>query len=272
MEYPVGRWQKCNFANVSDTGYLVDSLTEDTQYQFRVCAKNAAGSISIPAMTTDPVTAKNEHAAPKIDMDARFAELVTMRAGDTLKLEAGIRGKPEPAVTWMRENERLSQNADLALKSVSGCSSLTIPAVQRSNGGCYEIIARNVAGTQWVRLLQSVFRIHIKFLLRSLRVNVKVLDRPSAPAGPIAISNLSCDGCTIAWNPPVDDGGDEIINYIVEKRETCHLAWVLVSASLKDTSYDMSMYFERVFRQFPFHSSWVVCVVWEVSRDWHWRP
>lgn len=55
LELPVGRWLKCNFGNVSETQYTVDGLTENSQYHFRVFAKNVAGSISLPTRTDDPV-------------------------------------------------------------------------------------------------------------------------------------------------------------------------------------------------------------------------
>lgn len=30
---------------------------------------------------------------------------------------------------------------------------------------------------------------------------------------------MDAESCTLAWKPPADDGGNEIINYIVEKKE-----------------------------------------------------
>ena len=44
-------------------------------------------------------------------------------------------------------------------------------------------------------------------------------DHPSSPTGPLEILNLDAESCTITWKPPSDDGGNDIINYIVEKRE-----------------------------------------------------
>jgi len=44
-------------------------------------------------------------------------------------------------------------------------------------------------------------------------------DHPGLPGGPLEVINLDAESCTLVWKPPADDGGNEIINYIVEKRE-----------------------------------------------------
>lgn len=45
------------------------------------------------------------------------------------------------------------------------------------------------------------------------------LDRPSKPEGPIEVSNLDAEQCTLKWKEPKDNGGNEVTNYVVEKRE-----------------------------------------------------
>lgn len=55
LELPNGRWLKCNFSNVADTNFNIESLTENMKYEFRVFAKNAAGATSLPAKTLMPV-------------------------------------------------------------------------------------------------------------------------------------------------------------------------------------------------------------------------
>jgi titin len=49
------RWTKANLTNVSDTHYTVTELNDCVVYEFRVVAKNAAGSVSNPSVTAGPV-------------------------------------------------------------------------------------------------------------------------------------------------------------------------------------------------------------------------
>lgn len=55
-------------------------------------------------------------------------------------------------------------------------------------------------------------------------------DSPGPCAGKITISRVTEEKCTLAWNAPHEDGGAEITHYIVERRETSRLNWVIVDA------------------------------------------
>lgn len=43
-------------------------------------------------------------------------------------------------------------------------------------------------------------------------VNVTVLDRPGPPEGPLKVTDVDADGCTLLWMPPIEDGGDRVLN------------------------------------------------------------
>ena len=55
---------------------------------------------------------------------------------------------------------------------------------------------------------------------------MEVLDKPSAPEGPMKASDIHKEGCTLAWKAPEDDGGSEIVKYVVEKMDTSRGTWV----------------------------------------------
>ena len=56
-------------------------------------------------------------------------------------------------------------------------------------------------------------------LLSAVRLTLTCLfpDKPSAPEGPLEISDVHKEGCKLKWNPPEDDGGVPITEYLVEK-------------------------------------------------------
>ena len=56
------------------------------------------------------------------------------------------------------------------------------------------------------------------FFLLSLAV-------PSAPIGPISTLMVTRDSITISWGPCKDDGGTELIGYVVERRDASRNVW-----------------------------------------------
>jgi len=60
---------------------------------FRVSAKNSAGAVSPPSESTGPVECRDMSEAPTVEIDAKFSETVTVKAGDNVKIETKIAGK-----------------------------------------------------------------------------------------------------------------------------------------------------------------------------------
>lgn len=48
---------------------------------------------------------------------------------------------------------------------------------------------------------------------------------------------MFADRIGLAWNPPTDDGGSKITNYVIEKREDNRKSWVHVSNDPKECAY-----------------------------------
>ena len=217
-ELPDGRWLKCNFTNVPETYFEVTELTEDQRYEFRVFAKNAADSISEPSESTGPITVKDDVEAPRIMMDVKFRDVIVVKAGEVLKINADVAGRPLPVISWAKDGVEIEERARTEIVSTDYTTLLTVKDCVRRDSGQYVLTVKNVAGT------------------RSMAVNCKVLDKPGPPAGPLEITGLTAEKCSLSWGPPQEDGGAAIDYYVLEKRETSRLAWTICEGELRTTS------------------------------------
>lgn len=210
-DLPAGRWIRANFTNIIETTFTVSGLTTNESYEFRVLARNSAGAVSNPSDHSDPITCKDEVEEPKIMVDAKFKDIMLIRAGDPFKLEADVAGQPLPTMAWTKEKKDVENTAKLQIKMTDISTTLVNKDSLRTDGGKYILTATNVGG-----LAKHVF-------------NVKVLDRPGPPGGPLKVSELTAEKCVLTWSPPADDGGASIEQYVIEKRESSRLAWTNVA-------------------------------------------
>uniref|UniRef100_A0A8C4KI87 TITIN protein n=1 Tax=Dromaius novaehollandiae TaxID=8790 RepID=A0A8C4KI87_DRONO len=213
-DLPDGRWMKASFTNIIETQFTVTGLTEDQRYEFRVIAKNAAGAISKPSDSTGPITARDEVELPRISMDPKYKDTIVVNAGETFRLEADVHGKPLPTIKWYKGDKELEETARCEIKNTDFSALMIVKDAIRVDGGQYILEASNVAGT------------------KTVPVNVKVLDRPGPPQGPVQVTGVTAEKCSLAWAPPLHDGGSDISHYIVEKRETSRLAWTVVASEV----------------------------------------
>lgn len=63
--------------------------------------------------------------------------------------------------------------------------------------------------------------------------------------GSIEISKITEESCTLSWKPPLEDGGDEVTHYIVERRDTNRLNWVIMHAECKELTCNIACLFKN---------------------------
>uniref|UniRef100_A0A8C0VQR2 Titin n=1 Tax=Cyanistes caeruleus TaxID=156563 RepID=A0A8C0VQR2_CYACU len=207
-------WQKVNAETVIATKYTVVDLEAGEHYKFRVSAVNGAGrgeSCEVPAS----VQTVDRLSAPEIDIDANFKQTHIVRAGASIRLFIAFSGRPVPTAVWSKADSNLSLRADI--QTTDSFSTLTVEECNRNDAGKYVFTVENNSGS------------------KSIAFTVKVLDTPGPP-GPITFK----DSCVLTWKEPEDDGGSDITNYIVEKRESGTTAWQLVNSSVKRTQIKVS--------------------------------
>ncbi|AWP08682.1 putative titin-like [Scophthalmus maximus] len=217
-ELPNSCWLKCNFTNLLDTFLEVTGLTESEQYDFRVIAKNSAELFSAPSETTGPVTVQHDVEPPKIILDDKLRQVVIVKAGDLLRIDAAISGRPNPTVFWLKNGRNIGTKGRIEITATKTKTSLLIREGVRKDSGQYTLTLQNTGGTT------------------SKVITCKVLDKPGPPAGPLEVSGLSAEKCTLSWGPPHETGGAEIIHYIVEKCETSRVAWTLMYGDMMATT------------------------------------
>uniref|UniRef100_A0AAZ1Y1Q7 Titin n=1 Tax=Oreochromis aureus TaxID=47969 RepID=A0AAZ1Y1Q7_OREAU len=221
-DLPEGRWTRCNFTNVPETHYDVTGLTENSQYDFRVIAKNAAGLFSIPSDNTGPITIRDDVEPPRIMIDVKFRETVFVKAGETLKINADLAGRPAPVISWTKDGKEIELRARIQIVSTDTSTCLTVKDCIRRDSGQYALTLQNIGGTV------------------TMPINCVILDRPGPSAGPLQITGVTAAECTLSWGPPQESGGADITQYVVEKRETSRLSWTLVKADVTKTFFKVT--------------------------------
>ncbi|MFT7799600.1 titin-like isoform X1, partial [Arapaima gigas] len=244
----ITNWQKCSFK--------VPNLTEGSEYYFRVTAENEYG-IGEPAETSEPIRASQAPTAPEslnvTDIGKDYATIAWTKpkhdGGSRITgyvLEAQRKGAEQwshlTAVKALDYTAKhLSENEEYVFRVMAVNSSgrsdpresrpvlikeqTTEPQFDlrgvyqkdssRRDGGAFTLTASNPGG-----FAKYVF-------------NVKVLDRPGPPDGPLAVTDVTSEKCILSWLPPSHDGGAKIEHYIIEKRETSRLAWTNVASDLQ---------------------------------------
>lgn len=92
------KWSRVTPTTVPDLTYKVPGLTENQQYEFRVCAVNAAGE-SPWSSASDGIYARPPPAAPKIDSGFAMRDIVVL-AGEEFTIRVPYSGNPTPEASW----------------------------------------------------------------------------------------------------------------------------------------------------------------------------
>ena len=138
-----------------------------------------------------------------------------VRQGGVVRLSVPIKGKPRPTCKWSKDSGAISANAMIA--STEDISELVIKGAERSDSGMYDLLLENRVGK------------------KKAQIKVKVIGRPSAPEGPMIFEEIQANSVKVSWKAPTDDGGSEILGYIVERREATRHAWYTVDSRVTDT-------------------------------------
>jgi len=196
----------------------IQNLKENAEVEFRVIAINKAGD-SEPSDSTGNHIVKHRNLAPKIDRTN--LKNLTVKVGRNIKLEAKVIGEPPPEVTYYFKDQRIENDQFIKITNVPYYTTFEINNVKRKHNGKYTIKAVNRNGQDEVT------------------VDLTVLGKPEKPTGPLDISDIHAEGCSIKWAKPKDDGGCPIDHYEIEKYDVETGRWTRCGKS-KGTDFEVS--------------------------------
>ncbi|XP_052457872.1 myosin-binding protein C, cardiac-type [Carassius gibelio] len=169
---------------------------------------------------------------PKIHLDCmgRTAEsTILVVAGNKLRLDVPITGDPAPIVVWTKGEKVLTDShGRVHVESTKGHCIFTIEGAERQDEGVYSVIVRNPAGED------------------TADINVKVVDVPDPPEAPRILS-VGEDSCIVQWDPPLFDGGQPVIGYVLERKKKKSYRWMRLNFDpYKETTYEAKRMIEGV--------------------------
>ncbi|XP_064868260.1 titin-like [Oncorhynchus nerka] len=225
-------WESCG-DQVPEFKLQVTGLIEGQWYAYRVKALNRLGA-SKPCKATDEILAVDPKDPPEILLDVKCLAGLTVKAGSKIELPADVLGKPVPKVKWTKGDVVLKGDDRVSIDDKPGHSVITISKTTREDTATYIIEAHNSCGRA------------------TATIDVNILDKPGPPAA-FDISEITNKSCFLAWNPPRDDGGAKVTNYIVESRAVDSEIWHKLSSTVKETNYkalNLTAFKEYIFRVF----------------------
>uniref|UniRef100_A0A672I987 Titin n=1 Tax=Salarias fasciatus TaxID=181472 RepID=A0A672I987_SALFA len=209
------KWTVCSEVKALEA--TIEGLTTGEEYSFRVIAVNDKGKSDAKPLA-NPVVVKDITMEPIINL---LFNTYSVKAGDDLKIDVPFKGRPEPEVAWKKDGHKLKETTRVNVTNTKTSSKIVIKDATKEDVGKYEITLTNSVGT------------------KTAEISVIILDKPGPPSN-IKVDEVSADFVCLSWDPPTYDGGCQINNYVVEKRDTTTTTWQIVSATVARTSIKVS--------------------------------
>lgn len=112
-------------------------------------------------------------APPKLFLNAKYKDTVTIKNGKPLVLEVDYAAYPDPKASWMLNDEPLKSSTRIKMESVHNrLSTIVVNKTQRNDSGKYHLTLENDYGRE------------------KCTITVNVLDRPAPPKNP-KVSDVS---------------------------------------------------------------------------------
>ncbi|KAJ1359849.1 hypothetical protein KIN20_018667 [Parelaphostrongylus tenuis] len=197
-----------------DEGYHVKDTKTQTMVQIPSATFETAGIYKCVATDTRGNTATTSitvsiRGKPIVEVET---DLVEVKAGESAKLFANVRGTSEVKCSWKKDEKLIKTSKNMSTSYKDGAAQLTIKEVDASNTGVYTLLAKNKDGEDSA---------NIKLIVKSI---------PEVPQGPLDVT-IGGKTCSLSWKPPLNDGNCPILGYYIEKYDEKTKKWTFVARS-----------------------------------------
>ncbi|XP_059055396.1 titin [Achroia grisella] len=180
-------------------------------------------------------------AAPKLRYPRQYEDGLLYEINETVYLKTTIVGKPTPTIEWRHDGQPIVVDERVEISNSPKFSVLKIHSARRSDRGEYQIHARNNIGEDIAAFLVTI-------------------TAPPDPPRRVSVTRQVDKSVTLDWEPPEDDGGCRIGNYVVEYYRSGWNVWLKATTSRKTnvTLFDLiegSEYRFRVKAESPYGMS-----------------
>lgn len=180
-------------------------------------------------------------AAPKLRYPRQYEDGLLYEVNETVFLKTVIVGKPSPSVEWRHDGQPIVTDERVEISNATKFSVLKIHSARRSDRGEYQVHASNAIGEDTAAFLVTI-------------------TAPPDPPRAVSVVRQVDKSVTLDWQPPEDDGGCRIGNYVVEYYRAGWNVWLKATTSRKTnvTLFDLiegSEYRFRVKAESPYGMS-----------------
>lgn len=93
---------------------------------------------------------------PEAELSAELKQGLELRAGATMRLQATIKGRPSPKITWAKMNTNLKDRQGIVIKSTNTDTMLMAENVNRYDAGKYVLSLESLAGMKTYTIVVKV--------------------------------------------------------------------------------------------------------------------
>ncbi|XP_008277912.1 immunoglobulin-like and fibronectin type III domain-containing protein 1 isoform X2 [Stegastes partitus] len=162
---------------------------------------------------------------PEFDPDDlhKFSKPVVVRVGQNAAFKMPFPPQESLVVSWFKDGTEIKDGGGVKIVREPNHSRLLLKDCLRTDAGEIKIQLKNPFGS-----VEATSRLI-------------VLDRPGPPEGPVETVETTSSIIEIKWNPPKDDGGSAVTNYIIERQQAGQSLWT----KLGDVSADKTSFRDR---------------------------